>query len=787
METLKRSKKTEKFFAMLDPMGINDEAHRKYLEEECDQLDLMNAWADFMDAARSGRKSVNPDNLLVDYLLGISSCDPMLSRAIVYDPCGIVEPHCTPFTIVFDDESEVIVHSRTMIQVEVFQPYTYREPSRSIQYSVEAGIQALPIVALRPNQVVIRNGQRLKIFMIIPAKQSPNPKDSGALGKWKSEKTENGPRQYAEFDLQEFAEKFVKALNKKGFNKTFCEQRGDKWIAGFNGGHSNTFREVLSDEPFIDDQGLMIVPQKGIHHWVETNEFPDIDVDYPPNILDQIIPWAKREFGDDHVVGVATYQRFGMKSSFKDVCRVHGIPLGEVLRVAEAIPDEVQKLRRTDKDFESQWQGYVEDTPEIMEFLSVPGEKGELHQTVFRVMKGLQGKTKTFSQHASAMIISRESLDGAVPMVARNGVRLSSWAEGQDRTDLSKFGQVKFDRLGLQTLMDRNNCMQLIYDRGKLDPNVGLFRRLRPDFATDPEDDWMFTDWTDDAYLEDPDSLKAAAEGRTIGCFQFESPGIRAMLREIGPSYFEELVAANAMYRPGVLRAKIDGIEGGDKAFIARKRGEIKYHIPEPLKPYLGPTYGLLVYQEQVMKVLEIAGGIPATDCEVARKAISKKKTEVLNKYRELFKRVAPKTVGWSEEEAAKYFDENIVVWSGYGFNRCIDPMSKVEHEDGTMKSATDCHVGDRIKAYDPETNQIFYDEVVDIHQNGIKDLFEVTLSNGSVIRCTMDHELVCVDRVKRKLFQIIAEGHQVLVDNSTANAIEPQSCPVSPSSSKRK
>lgn len=582
----------------LKSLNINDELHTEYLNEELHHYSVMNAWSVIDEVEHT----INPNNLLISYLLGKSSCDPVLPRAIVFHEDGIEDKNSKAYMIKQYDGKKFIVHENTWVAVMPNVNFKWIDTFGRTLNVISGKLRTMPVGCMRPEMTLY--GQNSPIESISVYK--------GAK---------------------------------------FCE-----------------YNYQSDKNCILDFQGLYIQPTVGKHYFVNTNEFPDIDVDFPPDVLDKIIPWAKQRFGDDNVVGVAAYQRFGMKSSFKDVCRVYDIPLSEVINIAEEIPDDVQKLKVSDSDFEERWTQFIEETPALLEFQ-------EKYPKIFNMMKRMQGRIRTIGRHASAMIISSVPLTGKVPLVSAsvNGQRipLSSWAEGQNTSDLSKFGFIKFDRLGLQTLNDINNCMDLIYSRGKVDRNVGFWRYERPkNIDITQDDDWMFEDWTNDEFTKSDIVLNAAANGETVGCFQFESQGIRNMLKEIHIDTFEEMTAANAMYRPGVLKAVVDGIEGGDKAFVKRKKGEIEYAILDVLKPYLSSTYGLLVYQEQVMQVLNVLGGIPMTDCESARKAISKKKTEVLNKYKKMFIDNANSQFKIDKIEAQRFFEENIVVWAGYGFNR---------------------------------------------------------------------------------------------------------------------
>jgi hypothetical protein len=545
-------------FKLLVAHGLDDFEHMEYLDEECCALDFSNAWANIFDVAKTGGKTLNSNNLMCCYILGISRYDPIKPRLFPPDPNGIKDK---AFTVVFDDMSEEVIHFRSIVR--------------------KADGSEISVEELRP-------GDRLPgtVFGIFPSE--------------------------------------------------------------------GTFREEMSTEPFVMPSGTTIVPQKGRHIIVQTNEPPDIDVDFSPAILDQIIPFCMELWGADHVVPVCTYQRFSMKSALRDVCCVFGKSPIEADMIVDELPDDVEKLKVSDKDYGERFDQIIAESETLRKWSVDPRMK-----LAVWFLKHSSGRVRTYGKHASAMVISKESLDGRIPMITRDGVSMSSWVEGQNRSELSLMGYVKFDRLGLQTLKDCDDCTRLAISRGNIDPAIGLFRHPV-----------IGDDWSDIAYLDDPLVIDAARQGHTIGCFQFESAGLREMLKSMEVDSFNDLIAANAMYRPAILKAKVDGVEGGQIAYAMRKKGEIEYDLPALLQPYLGYTYGLPIYQEQIMYILNLVGGIPMTDCNEARKAISKKKEKILLKYGQLFADRAVRTVGWSRDKAQQYFNDTIVSWAGYGFNK---------------------------------------------------------------------------------------------------------------------
>lgn len=404
----------------------------------------------------------------------------------------------------------------------------------------------------------------------------------------------------------------------------------------------DTFVETHSNGVVISD--LSFMPIAGQHFFKQSNELPDIDVDFPPSILSKIVPLARKMYGDDRVAGVCTYMRSGVRSVIKDVARVFELPFKEVNDITTILGNESNKMN---------WLTAIDNFEELRQFI-------KNYPQASNIMSILNSRVKSVGTHASALIISSVPIAGKIPMIRQAGERdemVSSWVEGQARLELSVFGFCKFDRLGLQTLDDLAMCLDLLYSRGQLSREDGIFRLPGR------------KNWSDLVYLTDKKALKAAARGETNGVFQFDSDGIRHLLEHIRVDKFSELVAANALYRPGVMSAVVDGIKGGHEAYYKRKHGQITWNLHPSLEPILGDTYGLMIYQEQVMKVLEKIGGIALPDCDAVRKAISKKKLKVIAQYKPVFVRNAMKILECDEAEAEQWWN-NIENWSGYGFNK---------------------------------------------------------------------------------------------------------------------
>jgi hypothetical protein len=235
-------------------------------------------------------------------------------------------------------------------------------------------------------------------------------------------------------------------------------------------------------------------------------------------------------------------------------------------------------------------------------------------------------------------------------MLDTDGNPVSGWTEGLAEQDLQPVGYIKFDVLSIKDLLRIAEIVRLVKERHKISSIYSLQGQ---------------SDWTNIDYLNDPAALELADQGKTRGIFQFNSDGMRRLLKEGGVKSFDDLAAYTALFRPGPLGMKMH------ERFIQRKRGGEhgwENEVPDILKPILMNTYGVMVYQEQVMKILHVVGDIPLIHCEKVRKAISKKDASGFGKYKTMFILNGQRNLGWSEERVDDLWLQ-IQSFSEYGFN----------------------------------------------------------------------------------------------------------------------
>lgn len=251
--------------------------------------------------------------------------------------------------------------------------------------------------------------------------------------------------------------------------------------------------------------------------------------------------------------------------------------------------------------------------------------------------------------HAGGLIVSRIPLHDLVPLVKRkDNPHASAWVEGLHGQDLQPVGLVKFDLLVISNLLQIARCCEM----------VRINHGVTSICAKSGEPDWSDVD----CWRNDPDSIAMANRGDLKCIFQFDSEGMRALVRAGGVDRFEDLVAYSALFRPGCLAS------GMTKRYVERKKGREKYSLHPLIDPILEKTYGVMVYQEQIMRMLHVVGEIPLKDCEAVRKAISKKKLDSFIKYKEQFILNGQKNLQTTEEELIQIWSQ-IETFSEYGFN----------------------------------------------------------------------------------------------------------------------
>jgi DNA polymerase-3 subunit alpha len=354
----------------------------------------------------------------------------------------------------------------------------------------------------------------------------------------------------------------------------------------------------------------------------ERVSLPDIDVDFCERRRGEVIDYVTRKYGRENVAQIITFGTMKAKAVVRDVGRALDMPYADVDRIAKQIPPALDMT--LDKA--------LAENPVLKDMVA----KDPKVKEVIDIGKRLEGMSRHASVHAAGVVIAPGPITDYAPLYkgARDEIT-TQW----NMKEVERIGLLKMDFLGLSTLTLIRDCLEEIKRTEGIDLDI------------------------DAIPLDDPKTYKVFGDGAAFGIFQFESSGMRDLLRKAKPERLDDLIALNALYRPGPLKS------GMVDDWVARKQGrtEVKYELPQ-LEPILSDTYGVIAYQEQVMRIAQALAGFSLGQADVLRKAMGKKDPKVMAKQREAFMEGA-RAKGINEKKATKIFDL-MEYFAGYGFNK---------------------------------------------------------------------------------------------------------------------
>ncbi|MFH1461756.1 MAG: DNA polymerase III subunit alpha [bacterium] len=355
----------------------------------------------------------------------------------------------------------------------------------------------------------------------------------------------------------------------------------------------------------------------------ERVSMPDIDIDFCIERREEVIDYVREKYGHDSVCQIITFGTMMAKGVIKDVSRALGFPFQDANALTDLIPNQL-KISLSEA---------IEQEPKLKEMIDNNPRVKELFDICFK----LEGLTRHASKHAAGVVISPQPLKEVLPLFvpSKSTDLITQYA----MTELEMVGFLKMDFLGLKNLTVIKKALDAIENRHNIKINL------------------------DKIPLDDKKTFDLLQAGNTNGVFQFESEGIKEVMRKLCPQGIEDLIAVNALYRPGPLGS------GMVDDFIDRRHGRKKttYMFPE-LEPILSETYGVIVYQEQVMKIASTIAGYTLGGADILRRAMGKKKVEVMDEQKIIFTKGA-KEQGFDTKKAGELFDL-MAYFAGYGFNK---------------------------------------------------------------------------------------------------------------------
>jgi len=353
----------------------------------------------------------------------------------------------------------------------------------------------------------------------------------------------------------------------------------------------------------------------------ERISMPDIDVDFCRDKRELVIDYVRKKYGADNVSQIITFGTMASRGVVRDVGRALDIPLGEVDQIAKKIPNGPGASLRA-----------ALDTDEDLKTIRTSGADKE---ALFDIGLRLEGLCRHASTHAAGVVIANQPLDSLVPLYKNGDDIVTQW----QMTDLEAVGLLKVDFLGLKTLTIIDEAVRLIREE----------HGVEIDFDKVP--------------LDDPKTFELLQSSHTLGVFQLESEGMRELIARLEPDCYEDLIALIALYRPGPLQS------GMADMYVKRKHGDEAVKYPhDDLAPLLAGTYGVIVYQEQVMLIANKMAGFSLNEADSLRKAMGKKKPEVMAEFREKF--VGGAVAHGYQKKVADSLFTTMEFFAGYGFNK---------------------------------------------------------------------------------------------------------------------
>jgi DNA polymerase-3 subunit alpha len=417
----------------------------------------------------------------------------------------------------------------------------------------------------------------------------------------------------------------------------------------------------------------------------ERVSMPDFDIDFCQDGRDRVIDYVRQKYGTESVSQIATFGTMAAKAVVRDVGRAMEWSYTRTDELAKLIPFQPGKLIT------------LKDAREMEPRLKEREKTEEDTRELLALAEQLEGLTRNVGMHAGGVLIAPGKLSDFCPLYAASGSE--SVISQLDKDDVELIGLVKFDFLGLTTLTI-------------LDWTLRYIKRLQPEADVELQS----------LPLDDPATYRIFQTANATAIFQFESRGMRDLMVRARPDRFEDLIALVALYRPGPMELIPD--------FIKRKHGEERWQYPDPrLEPILSPTYGIMVYQEQVMQIAQVIGGYSLGAADLLRRAMGKKKPEEMAQQRDIFKAGAMKN-GMLGRRAEELFDL-MEKFAGYGFNKShAAAYALVAYQTAYMKAhypAPFLAANLSLVMDDTDKVQLFYEDAIankldvlppDIHQS---------------------------------------------------------------------
>ena len=461
----------------------------------------------------------------------------------------------------------------------------------------------------------------------------------------------------------------------------------------------------------------------------ERVSMPDIDIDFDDRGRTAVIDYVVQKYGRKNVCQIITFGTMGARSVIRDVARVLGIPLSEVDRIAKMIPEGPKVTLASAME-------------SVKEFGALKKDSREPIRKLMQYAEALEGSARHTGVHPAGVIIAPGAVSEYVPVASTKNKGDQVLTTQYDGNWVERFGLLKMDLLGLSTLTVLKDAIALIKENHGV--NIDL----------------------DALPLDDGKTFELFQRGDTTGVFQFESPGMREWIAKLKPTGIDDLIAMNALYRPGPM----DLVPN----YIRRKHGQEKITYPHPmLKPVLEKTYGIPVYQEQVMEMAQVMGGYTLGGADLLRRAMGKKKKKEMKAQRAVFvegarrREVDARTANEAFDMMAKF--------AGYGFNKCLSGGAELLHaetgERTTLESLFSSGSASFVVHALGADEKLRPRRVTDVVWNGHKMIHQVSTLLGKKISATAEHRFLTPEGWKQ--LEALREGDRIAAPRALVAAAD--------------
>ena len=471
---------------------------------------------------------------------------------------------------------------------------------------------------------------------------------------------------------------------------------------------------------------------------------PDVDIDFGDNSLikDKMV----EEWGEDSVAFISNYNTLQLSSLIKDISKREGIDFTEVNKVTKAMLLEATPKAKKKHGIKA--GVYTPTFQEVCDFSETLQQFFHNYPEVKEQVFGLIGQPRSIGRHAAGAIIG-DYLPKKMPLITSKGIRQTPWAEGQNVRHLEPLGFIKFDILGLETLKTfEDTIVRILKKEGVREPTFEQCRQWYMDNLHPSK-----LDMNDERVYRE-----VFHEGKYAGIFQFMNSGMQRLGTNAKVNSIEEIATVSAIYRPGPLSANVD------KMYVNLKNGTEDVDYDHPLiESILGKTFGLIVFQEDIMNLVNQLGDkITMSDANVLRKLLTKKGLSgtKMKKKKDLYERF----VKGCEKKGMSFADAKVLwgkmeYFSGYGFAKCLSGDTLVETQERGVVKITDVEIGEHVNSENG------FVRVKQKYEQGKKKVYRIKTSSGKVLKCTLDHKLETEEGMKtlkeimdRKL-KIVTQG----------------------------